>query len=123
MSRLEYLKDFNRNLAYNIILEKHFLTPLRQARETYVCVNLLRKRNILINYHFCTFQNKIKLKKLKFYKFDIFPIRFTGKNCNLDIKIFFYKINQSLICTSSNWLSILKVFLIHQMKRIFLIMN
>ena len=25
---------------------KKSLTPLRQARETYVCVNLLRKRNI-----------------------------------------------------------------------------
>ena len=41
------------------------LTPLRQARETYVCVNLLRKRNIFIKFHFDTFQSKIMLKKIK----------------------------------------------------------
>ena len=41
------------------------LTPPRQARETYVCVNLLRKRNILIKYYFDTFQNKTMLKKIK----------------------------------------------------------
>ena len=39
----------------------HDLTPLRQARETYVRVNLLRKRNILIKDHFETFQKKIML--------------------------------------------------------------
>ena len=42
-----------------------YLTPLRQAQETYVCVNLLRKRNILIKYHFDTFQNIIMLNKIK----------------------------------------------------------
>ena len=36
-----------------------YLTPLRQARETYVRVNLLRK------YYFELFQNKIMLKKIK----------------------------------------------------------
>ena len=35
--------------------KKLLLTPLRQARETYVCANLLRKRNISMNYYLDTF--------------------------------------------------------------------
>ena len=42
------------------------LTPLRQTLETYVCDNLLRKRNILIKYHIETFKNKIMPRKIIF---------------------------------------------------------
>ena len=40
------------------------LTPLRQARETYVCANLLRKRNISMNYYLDTVLTEIILKKI-----------------------------------------------------------
>ena len=43
---------------------EQYLTPLRQARETYVCANLLRKRNISMNYYLDTFLTKIILKKI-----------------------------------------------------------
>ena len=48
---------------------KWMLAPLRQARETYVCVNLLRKLNISIDYYLeskfkTLFLTKIILKKL-----------------------------------------------------------
>ena len=46
-------------------LNRKKITPLRQARETHVCANLLRKRNTLIKYHFDTVQYKIMLKKIK----------------------------------------------------------
>ena len=59
---------------FMVNLENLLLTPLRQVRDTYVCVKRLRKRSILKKCHFDTFQNKIMLKKLKFYNFDIFPI-------------------------------------------------
>ena len=42
-----------------------WLNPLRKARESYVCVNLLRKRIILIKYYFDTFQNKIMFTETK----------------------------------------------------------
>ena len=69
------------------------LTPLRQAHENYVCVNLLRKRNISINYYLDTFFNLNYNKKIKSLKVWPFYYKIQVKNSNLDIKIFFYKIN------------------------------